>query len=432
MQKMLLLILTSFLLSVSASAQLGNILKKAKQKTQDRIDQKIDRTIDKTLDKAEGKGTPGNKGTAAGSNNSDSEQTAVAEEAPGFSTFSRYDFIPGDSIIYAEDFGQDALGELPLNWNTSGTGEVSTLGDIPGNWLRLHKNFKYLSGNEKAWGDNYTLEFDMVLQLKNNGWMFPNLKLHLFGTGEESPTSNAFLKRMDQLALVTASINPGSAGYSQVHLDSWHNTRGYYSSNAKSYEALEKSYFKVVHVALQVQKERFRLWINSDKVFDAPKAIPAGAAINQLAFEVGSTNYPEDKYGVYVSNIKVATGRPDTRHKLVEEGKFATTGILFDFQSAVIRAESYAVVKEIAAVLTQYKDLRVKVLGHTSSDGDDKANLELSQKRAAAVKELLTTEFGIEASRIEAEGRGEKEPVADNNTRDGKIANRRVEFIKIK
>ena len=128
----------------------------------------------------------------------------------------------------------------------------------------------------------------------------------------------------------------------------------------------------------------------------------------------------------------ILTGRPDTRHKLVEEGKFATTGILFDFQSAVIRAESYAVVKEIASVLKQYKDIRIKVLGHTSSDGDDKANLELSQKRAAAVKELLSTEFGIEADRIEAEGRGEKEPVADNNTRDGKIANRRVEFIKIK
>ena len=429
---MLLILLAGCLVSGTASAQLGNILKKAKQKTQDRIDQKIDKSIDRTLDKAEGKETPSPATNAAGNNTSTNEQPAAAPEVPVFNSFSKYDFIPGDSILYAEDFGQDALGELPLNWNTSGTGEVSTLDDIPGNWLRMHKNFKYLSGNEKAFGDNYTVEFDLVLQLKNNGWMFPNVELHLFAAGDESPNSNAFLKRMDQLSLITAAIFPSSANNSQVRLDSWQNTRGYYSSNAKAYEALEKSYFKVVHVAVQVQKERFRLWINSDKVFDAPKAVPAGSAINQLAFEVGSTNYPEDKYAIFISNIKVATGRPDTRHKLVEEGKFATTGILFDFQSAVIRAESYAVVKEIASVLKQYKDIRIKVLGHTSSDGDDKANLELSQKRAAAVKELLSSEFGIEADRIEAEGRGEKEPVADNNTRDGKIANRRVEFIKIK
>ena len=75
--------------------------------------------------------------------------------------------------------------------------------------------------------------------------------------------------------------------------------------------------------------------------------------------------------------------------------------------------------------------VKVKVLGHTSSDGDDNANLELSRKRATAVREMLVNEFNIDASRIDTEGKGETQPVADNKTREGKALNRRVEFIKL-
>jgi outer membrane protein OmpA-like peptidoglycan-associated protein len=173
------------------------------------------------------------------------------------------------------------------------------------------------------------------------------------------------------------------------------------------------------------------MWVNEDKVFDAPKAIPTGVIMNQLLFNVSHTNYLEDQYAVFIGNIKVATGKPDTRHKLLDEGKFSTTGILFDFQSAVIKPESYGVVKEIAGVVKENGSLKVKVIGHTSSDGDDKANMELSKKRAAAVKDLLTTEFGVDAARLETEGKGETQPIADNKTKEGKAANRRVEFIKL-
>ncbi|MCR6720328.1 MAG: OmpA family protein [Chitinophagaceae bacterium] len=127
----------------------------------------------------------------------------------------------------------------------------------------------------------------------------------------------------------------------------------------------------------------------------------------------------------------MATGKPDTRHRLIEEGRFSTTGILFDFQSAVIKPESYGVVKDIAGVLKQFPAVKIKVLGHTSSDGDDNANMELSRKRASAVKDLLVNEFGIDASRIETEGMGETQPIADNKTKEGKAANRRVEFVKL-
>jgi outer membrane protein OmpA-like peptidoglycan-associated protein len=57
--------------------------------------------------------------------------------------------------------------------------------------------------------------------------------------------------------------------------------------------------------------------------------------------------------------------------------------------------------------------------------------MELSKKRAAAVKDLLVSEFGIDASRLETEGKGETQPIADNKTKEGKTSNRRVEFIKL-
>ena len=87
-------------------------------------------------------------------------------------------------------------------------------------------------------------------------------------------------------------------------------------------------------------------------------------------------------------------------------------------------------VKEIGRVLKENPGIKIKIVGHTSSDGDDKANMELSKKRAAAVKDLLSGEFGLDAANLETEGKGESQPIADNKTKEGKALNRRVEFIK--
>jgi outer membrane protein OmpA-like peptidoglycan-associated protein len=73
----------------------------------------------------------------------------------------------------------------------------------------------------------------------------------------------------------------------------------------------------------------------------------------------------------------------------------------------------------------------VKIVGHTDSDGSDAANLDLSKKRAASVKESLTKDFGIDEARMETDGKGESEPIDKNDTPVGKANNRRVEFIKI-
>jgi len=414
--------------SIMSQAQLKGIFNKVKNKTDQAIDKKIDSEIDKAFSKSDDKNT---KPQAETKEVETKETVSTPVEDNSITVFSKFDFIPGDSILYAEDFQQDAIGELPVNWNTTGSGEVTTLDKYPGNWFRLHKSNIYLSSNQKKFSENFTAEFDIILQLKNNGWIYPEFRVGLFNSENEPGNGNNFLREYRKNAAAIATIYPGEGGTSRVRLISYEKSGTYFSSDAKYYEALDKYYGKPLHVAIQVQKERFRMWINETKVFDVPKGIPVGQIMNQVLFEIGSTNYKDDQYGIFVNNIKVATGKPDTRHKLVEEGKFSTTCILFDFQSAVIKPESYAVVKEIAGVLKDNSGIKIKILGHTSSDGDDKANMELSKKRAAAVKDLLVSEFGIDASRIETEGKGETQPVADNKTKEGKVANRRVEFVKL-
>ena len=90
-----------------------------------------------------------------------------------------------------------------------------------------------------------------------------------------------------------------------------------------------------------------------------------------------------------MSNVRLAVGAPDTRNKLLTQGKWVTNGILFDVNSDRIRAESYGTLKEVAGVLTENADLKVQIVGHTDSDGEAAANLDLSRRRAASVKAVL-------------------------------------------
>ncbi|RXK60591.1 OmpA family protein [Lacibacter luteus] len=417
------LLLALALMPALTNAQLNGLVNKVKSKVNQRVNTKTDQAIDEALDEIEGKPK---KQTSTTTNT-----TAETKKQPAVASFTKYDFIAGEKILYAEDFAAEAVGELPLGWNTNGSGEVVSIPDQNGKWLRLHKSFIYLSNNTKEFGDNYTIEFDMVLQLKNNGWGFPELSVGVLASGSLTTTDNSLLKEYDQNASVMAVIRPGAASPSRLNIESKLTNKAYFNSNTKEYIELEKYYGVPVHVAIQVQKERFRMWINETKAFDVPKAVPLEQKMNQLFFKISHTNYAEDDYGLFVSNLKIATGLPDTRHKLIEEGKFSTTGILFDVNSAVIKPESYGIIKEIGTVLKENPTVKIRIIGHTSSDGDDAANLELSKKRAAAVKELLLKEYGIADAAIETDGKGETQPVADNKSKEGKAANRRVEFIKL-
>ena len=425
--KQFLIITLAFTLPMLVQAQLGGLLKKVKNKVDDRVEAKIDKAIDQSLDKGEGKNSTTTPTEAKTS-------TAATPEQPGIKAYSRFDFVPGDKIIYSEDFGQDVIGELPVNWNASGKGEVVTVEKTQGKWLRLFPGTVYLSGNKANFGENYTIEFDLIIEGNPpSGTRFlPYFNVGMFGSGGKDPADNGFLKGKDQTASLKINIHPNVDAISRMRMESSEGSVNLFSSELVQTPTLSQTFYKAAHYAIQVQKQRVRFWVNEQKVFDVPRALGTSNQMNQLFFDVvGSHFYNDNNFGLYLSNVKVATGVPDTRHKLIEEGKFSTTGILFDFQSAVIKPESYGVIKEIAMVLKENAGIRVKVIGHTSSDGDDAANMELSKQRAAAVKEMIVKEHGLEGDRIVTEGKGETQPVGDNKTKEGKAQNRRVEFVKL-
>ena len=181
--------------------------------------------------------------------------------------------------------------------------------------------------------------------------------------------------------------------------------------------------------AIAVNQQRFRLWVDESKYVDVPRMIQAGTKPVAIKFE--ARNFKDGKERIFISNLKVAEGGVDLRRKLIADGKISTNGILFNTGSANIQPRSMGIIRQISQVLMQERDMRLRIVGHTDSDGDDASNLALSEQRAASVMNALIEIYNIDQARLEIEGKGETEPVGDNNTVAGKSENRRVEFIKI-
>jgi OOP family OmpA-OmpF porin len=107
------------------------------------------------------------------------------------------------------------------------------------------------------------------------------------------------------------------------------------------------------------------------------------------------------------------------------QGSITLEGVGFELNSAQLTAESRSVLDGIAADLKKYPRLKIELQGHTDSSGSDAYNLQLSQKRANAVRDYLV-EQGVSSSQLTAKGYGESQPIADNTTADGRAKNRRV------
>lgn len=110
------------------------------------------------------------------------------------------------------------------------------------------------------------------------------------------------------------------------------------------------------------------------------------------------------------------------------EGVLVTfdSGLLFDYDSSVVKGAARSNLTELANSLRQYPDTEVLIVGHTDAQGSDTYNQGLSERRAEAAKNFLVTQ-GIPANRVRTEGLGESEPVASNDTDAGRAQNRRVE-----
>jgi OOP family OmpA-OmpF porin len=428
------LMLSSLFYFEKADAQLGKLKDKFKQKVNQRVDTKTDQAIDKSLDQVEetAKSTTSTSEGEIKEKKEDGEsKTKIETKGAGIKSYSKYDFVPGDKIVYAEDFSQDVVGEFPLKWNTNGSGEVVTIEGQPGKWLKMISNTKYIAPYANKLPENYTVEFDLLLDFKES-MRTPDMEFNIYDKKAEKSGYRPELR-----LFIGPQSGTYSSGEAQNTIDRFRvvtfdeKSKEYLRSNDQLIGQLYNNKAKPVHIALWIQKERVRVWVNQTKLFDLPKALSPGLELSAFEMETGSYGADQANYKYYLSNLKVAVATPDTRSKLITEGKWSTTGILFDVNSDKIKPVSYGVLKEIATTLKENPDVKVKIIGHTDSDGDDAKNMDLSKRRAASVRIILASEFEIDASRMETDGAGETKPVGDNKTSEGKAQNRRVEFVKL-
>lgn len=153
---------------------------------------------------------------------------------------------------------------------------------------------------------------------------------------------------------------------------------------------------------------------------------PAGAEVDMYGCELDS-----DGDGVVNSKDEC----PGTRAGAVVdevgcevEVVIELQGVHFDFDKASLKDESYAILDAAVSTLSEHGKIAVEVAGHTDSVGSESYNQDLSERRAAVVKEYLVSK-GISADRLTSKGYGESSPVADNSTDEGRAQNRRTELI---
>ena len=425
--------LASFLLGTVSLLQAQTVLERLKDKARNRGEQRLDEGMEKGLDKVEEGAKSKASKTKKAKEDLKENDNQVTVSKTDFKSYSRYDFVPGNNMLLVEDFSQDVIGEFPLKWTTNNRGEVVTVKGSDGNWLRMYQSGQFLSPSIKKLPDNYTIEFDMILFFDHGGdsYVYPDLQIKLLSLAPGATTARNYLKDSDASADLILGINPSEAGSSSIYLSSQKEKSSHFSGEEKGFKPLDSYYGKPMHFAIWVQKERYRCWINGEKMYDVPQAVPPQSLFNHMDIAVGGSNYQDEKVGFYISNIRIAEAGADMRSKFLTEGKLVTNGILFDVNAANIKPESAGILREIAAILKENPGVKVKIVGHTDTDGDDAKNLDLSKRRAAAVKEALAKNYGIEAARMETDGMGESSPVSDNNTTEGKAQNRRVEFIKL-
>ncbi|TJZ61484.1 OmpA family protein [Sphingobacterium olei] len=420
------LIFIAFTLAIvsSVNAQVINPKETAKRKVEDRTNRKADDTIDKGLDKLEeGIGNIFKKKdkkqkdekSNTSTNSANSGNVSDSESSSSARSNSKFDFEAGDKVLYFDNFERLNIGDFPAEFNTTASGEIVTVNGKSGKWLSMTKNGAFIPESIQALPENFTLEFEIGItgNISNNysglGVNFTTNNDDLFKDVVFFEGSLLYLHPGDDLLSVQILPKNGTEINNQIPMPQWSKER--------------KPFAKV---SIWRQSGRLRMYVNEDKLIDMPRFFLESQPYKMAFFR----RFLED-CEVYITNIRFAIAGEDTRSKLITDGKFVTNGILFDVNSDNIKTESGAVLKEIASTLQENPTVRVKIIGHTDSDGDASTNLTLSQKRALAVKNALINFYGINASRMETDGKGESQPVQSNNTTSGKAQNRRVEFIKL-
>jgi outer membrane protein OmpA-like peptidoglycan-associated protein len=343
--------------------------------------------------------------TSQKSGSGEGGQDIVASEE----IYGKYDFIPGDKVIFYDDFSDTDVGEFPRKWSLKGPG-------AGGNTVEVvdYKGKRYLRSvppTSKEEGvaattlyirfaennvipEKFTVEFDAVLAQTN--W-YPNQYTLLMFDENGWPTHT-----------------PGSI-YISGEQGKSHNTA----------TSVDKNDGRAHHIAVSVNGTFVKAYIDNQRVVNDPDAVT-----RPIKF-IGMHLFANHGYSetVMFTNFRLAEGGKDIRSALNTEGKIVTHGILFDTGSDKIRPESLPTLKKILAILEENPDLKFSIEGHTDNQGKREINQPLSENRASAVKSWLTGK-GISEVRLKTKGWGDTKPIDTNDTPEGRANNRRVEFVK--
>ena len=262
-----------------------------------------------------------------------------------FSSYSKFDFVPGEKLVFYDNFSQDNTGDFPGKWNTNGKGEVVTSNLYPGKWLKMRNGTTYLpSIASSKFPDNYTFEFDMIANGEDRTGSF-NIEFTSLTNKNQVPAASDPSGNTG-LFITTEMQADGAIRYLT---QSFINKDGEVSDGGANTDindlTIQGKAGEKFHVSITVNKQRLRYYINETKVLDLPNVLPVG---NYNAIILRMWGWADDHpFDALISNVRYAEGTTDVRSKLMTEGKLVTRGILFDVNSDKIKAESYGTLKEI-------------------------------------------------------------------------------------
>lgn len=398
-----LFVLIFFILPQTPIQSQFNILKKKiKKKVETKVERKVDKEIDKTIDKAiegntktEEKVEPEKKGTDAKvEQNIESESSE--ENTQLLKAWSKYDFVPGDEIIFYDDLIDEENGEFPSRWDLlKGNVEIAVYGDenvinfatvqpcsiVP----LMKKEGDYLP-------EKFTIEFDAYFSE-----FCTRYYVEFYDMISQKPPKT----------IPRVNIDPGYVG-----VESFGGT----NLGKHDYPFWE-------HISISFNTRALKVYFGEQRVCNIPnlRAEPMGITIS-------SRQCHKDNQAL-IKNIRVAKGSKKLYDRIMTDGKFVTRGILFDVNKATLKPESMGVINQVVKLMKKHPELNFSIEGHTDSDGDETMNQKLSEQRAESVK-LALVGLGIDASHFQVKGFGESKPVDINTNPEGKANNRRVEFVK--
>lgn len=435
------------LVAIPAQAQgwKDRLKDKAKDRAAERADQGADKALDKTedaikcaasdkacIDKAKKGGktveiTEDRSSPAAGAQQGKAAAPAGENPAdklpPGQGIWANFDFVPGEKVLYADDFSRDRVGNFPKRLDLiNGASEIVEWKG--GRWLRVAGPTQFRIKLAEALPKKFTLEFDATIPW----WgMAVTTEARTDWEAEQSLSfgTEGNYKSYVVLEGTGAGIARGG-GRGQSAVDPRDLVKDLYPESSGERE--ETSEITVpMRFRLQVDGSYAKLYMNEHRIANMPNADFARS--KEVVFIIGSFN--ADKGMPMIGNISLNAGGKDLYDALMADGRVAMQGIYFDVGSDRIRPESSGQLKEVADMLLEHPELKLTVEGHTDNVGDAAANQTLSDKRAAAVKVALTTRYKVPAAQLGSKGYGASRPAAPNTTPEGRQQNRRVELVKM-